>query len=135
MPYERESHSAGPPGASAIFDTLLDLWNSGDLDQLSTLLEPDYRGHMLYQEPGERDGATYRAHIERYRGASPNVRFEVVDQFGGGDRLCTRLIGRRFDPASGEDQIVHGINISRYVNGLLAEEWAVWSAWRRSSGE
>jgi len=42
------------------------------------------------------------------------------NQFGSGDYLATRLT------ASAGGQTIAGLNMSRWLGGLLDEEWAVW---------
>jgi hypothetical protein len=55
-----------------------------------------------------------------YRERTPDVRFRSEHQFGEGDYLATRLT------ATAAGQTICGLNISRWEDGLLAEEWALW---------
>src|SRR5262245_4192732 len=105
-----------PNTPEAIFRELIEIWNDGDPTELTRLLSPDYRGHMLHLEQGERDGGGYPAHVQRHRENNPDVRYAVVEQFANGERLCSRLVGYRRDPVTGWEQTAYGINISRYEN-------------------
>lgn len=109
---------------------VLDVWNGGVPDRIRALIAPDYRGHMLHVLHGERDATTYAGSIQRYREANPGTAFRIVEQFDSGDRVVTRLEARRPGSVESGPVVARGINISRFnAAGLLAEEWAIWSAW------
>jgi SnoaL-like domain len=109
---------------------VVDVWNDGSPDRIAGLLAPDYRGYMLHFPNGDRDAATYPASIERFRDANPGAAFQIVEQLESGDRVVTRLEARRPRLAEGGFLVSRGINVSRFDGaGLLAEEWAIWSAW------
>jgi hypothetical protein len=110
---------------------VIDIWNGSTTPGLELFLAPGYRGHVLGAPSGERDAASYAEAISRFRAANPGVVFRVVEQFDAGDRLVSRLEASR--PATHQDaaSASEGINISRFDDdGRLAEEWAIWSAWR-----
>ena len=109
---------------------VVDVWNGDSPDRIRDLLAPDYTGHMLHVQEGERDATTYAGTIERFQAANPDTEFRIVEQFDTGDRVVTRLEARRPGPAAGGPVVSRGINISRFdAAGLLAEEWAIWSGW------
>ncbi|MDT4918950.1 MAG: SnoaL-like polyketide cyclase [Pseudonocardiales bacterium] len=112
-------------GAS-VFASVLRVWNGNDPAAIRALLTDDYRGHMLHLADGERTALDYSAWIERFRRDHPGVQFEVVSQIVDGDRVWSRLLARRPDGA-----MANGMNESRMREGLLAEEWALWSGWQR----
>ena len=104
------------------FERLLAVWSGeADLGELDLLVSPTYCGHL---GSGERGPAQLKQDIAAYRKRVPDVRFRVEHQFGEGDYLASRLIAEA--PTSGSVTSICGINISRWENGLLAEEWAVW---------
>ena len=109
---------------AAAFGRLLDVWSSGDPADILTLTTADYIGHLLHLEHGQRSAQDYPGWIHAFREANPNTRFLVHDQSMSGDRLWTRLRATRQDGS-----VAHGMNISRFVGGRIAEEWAVWSGW------
>ena len=103
---------------SEAFAQLLAVWNGeADPDELDTLLAPSYRGHLGSRN---RDAAGVRLDIAAYREQTPDVRFRPEHQFAEGDYLATRLT------ATAGGRTVCGMNISRWEDGLLAEEWAIW---------
>jgi SnoaL-like polyketide cyclase. len=109
---------------AAAFGRLIDVWSNGDPADILGLITADYVGHMLHLEQGQRLAQDYPGWIKSFREANPNTRFLVQDQSASGDRLWTRLRATRGDGA-----VSHGMNVSRFVGDILAEEWAVWSGW------
>ena len=43
----------------ALAAAVVDVWNGGAPDRIHALLAPDYRGHMLHAQDGDRDGPVY----------------------------------------------------------------------------
>jgi hypothetical protein len=78
---------------------------------------PGYRGHLGSRE---RDVAQLKQDIAAYRRRLPDVRFVVEHQFDDGEYLASRL------SATAGGKTITGLNMSRWPDGLLAEEWAVW---------
>lgn len=106
-----------------------EVWQTGEVDRLADLLTADYVGHML--GAGERHGAAeYAETIRRVRAAGPLPVFENLDQFADGDKVCTRVRSTR-TAEDGTVEVAYGINISRYDDGRLAEEWAIWTPFTR----
>ena len=106
------------PDRSETFAHLLAIWNGeADLSELDSLLVPSYRGHLGSRG---RDATDLRHDIAAYRERTPDVRFRPEHQFGEGDYLATRWT------ATAGGRTICGLNISRWEDGLLAEEWAVW---------
>jgi hypothetical protein len=102
----------------------LDIWNGdASVDELDGLVTTTFRGHM---GSGERDLGQLKVDILAYRQRAEDVRFEVVHRFSDGDHIASRIIARATDPATGTALSATGLNISRWEDGLLAEEWAVW---------
>ena len=102
------------------FDRLLAIWGgSVPVEELDCLVAPGYVGHV-----GSRDRslAQLKIDIAAYRAATPAV-FRAQHQISEGDYLATRLTAQLIGAAS-----VCGMNISRWENELLAEEWAVWES-------
>lgn len=104
------------PGDS--FGRLLAVWNGEEpLEALDSLLVEGYRGHL---GSTDRDADRLKEDIAAYRRRAPDVRFTVEHQFREGDHLATRLT------ASAGGRTIRGLNVSRWENDLLAEEWAMW---------
>jgi hypothetical protein len=113
----------------AVLDRLLTAWNNGDPEVVCELVTTDYQGHMLHLPSGERSAEEYAQRIRDYRFAYPGAWFDVLDRGSSGDKVWTRL---RASLPSGES--AHGVNICRFVETRIAEEWAIWSAWSLRSG-
>jgi predicted SnoaL-like aldol condensation-catalyzing enzyme len=95
-----------------------ELWRQGDFSHAHELLTEDYVGHSGLRD---RSVAGLLEDIELYRAHHPNLHVDVLDQFEVGDKLVTRV---RVYSAG---KVAHGINISRFAEGRIAEEWAVWT--------
>ena len=111
-------------GRDRAFERYLRVWQ-GELDvaELSTLTAPGYLGHIGSRE---RDLAGLMADIRAYRDAAPSTRFTVEHRFADGPFLATRLSARSTSSADGAELVAAGINISRWENDRIAEEWAIW---------
>lgn len=115
-------------GRPAGMDRYLAVWNGeASVDVLDSILSPAYRGHLGSQA---RTAAELRQDILDYQERLPGVRFRLEHQFGDGEHLATRVTANAVD-ATGNPMSATGINISRWENGLLAEEWAVWETFDR----
>ncbi|MCW2646398.1 MAG: SnoaL-like polyketide cyclase [Pseudonocardiales bacterium] len=114
--------------AIQLFDQVLDVWSGGNPSRIRELVTRDYQGHMLHLADGDRTADTYGDWIHRFRKSQPDVEFQVVAQGFDGDRLWSQLA------ATGSDgRTAYGMNTSRFRDGLLAEEWALWSEWLGNS--
>jgi SnoaL-like polyketide cyclase len=111
-------------GRRESFARLLAIWNGKvAFEELDSLVSPTYRGHLGSRD---RDLERLKQDIVDYRERVPGVQFRVEHQFGEGPNLATRLTARAPHAASEDVAAVCGLNISRWQDGLLAEEWAVW---------
>ena len=106
------------------FTRLLAVWNGeAELDELDSFVSPSYRGHLGSRD---RDLAQLKQDIAAYRTRLPDVRFHLEHQFGEGDHLASRLTAHAPTRPAGKPPTVYGLNISRWEDHLLVEEWAVW---------
>ena len=55
-----------------------------------------------------------------------NVHFQIMDQVASGDRVAARLEAAATENSTGQSIRMIGMNISRFRDGKIAEEWAVW---------
>lgn len=79
---------------------------------------------------GERDAEAYPERIADFRSRYPGVAFFADKVFSGAEHQATVTHAQWTDPASGELLVANGINVSRFEDGKLAEEWAIWSAFQ-----
>lgn len=106
------------------FARYLAVWNGeAPVDDLPSVLAEQYRGHLGSLD---RDAAALAEAIKAYRARMPDVRFAVDHQFGDGEHLASRVRATATHPDTGQPLILVGINVSRWHDGRLAEEWAVW---------
>jgi hypothetical protein len=111
-------------GAPDAFAGYLAIWNGeAPVDDLRRVLGAGYRGHL---GSVDRDAAALAEAITAYRERLPDVRFAVDHQFGDGVHLASRVRATATHPDTGQPLELVGINVSRWQDGKLAEEWAVW---------
>jgi len=102
----------------------LEIWNgTRSLDELEDLVTETFVGHMGSRDRGL---AQLKEDIRSYGERAGDARFEVMHRFAEGDHVATRLVAHLTDPTSGLAVTLCGLNVSRWEDGLLAEEWAVW---------
>jgi predicted ester cyclase len=104
-----------------LFRAYVEIWNGGALDRLHELLAPGYAGHMRGTISEDRDADALGRSIVDFRRRFPAVRFTVTEQIVAGDRVATRLRA-----VLGDEELAVGMNFSRWQDGRLAEEWALW---------
>ena len=109
------------PPNDDLFRAYVEIWNDGALDRLHALLAPGYAGHIHGKVSEERDEDALASSIADFRRRFPEVRFTVTEQIVAGDRVATRL-----SAVLGDEELAVGMNFSRWQNGRLAEEWALW---------
>jgi len=103
----------------------LAIWNGEQpLDALDALVTPGFVGHIGSRD---RDLSRLKEDIAAYRQDAPSARFGIHHQFGDDEYLASRVHARIIDQV-GNEVTLQGINISRWEDGLLAEEWAVWES-------
>jgi predicted ester cyclase len=107
----------------ATFRAYLQVWQNGDVDKLGSIIAPGYVGHA---STGDRDLAGLIERIGVFRRLYPDVKFEILDQVAEGDRVATRMRATATSSASGQRVVLFGLNISRFVDGRVVEEWPVW---------
>jgi steroid delta-isomerase-like uncharacterized protein len=118
----------------AIARRALELFTSGDLDEMDQLVSEDAVDHDP-QNPNAGihgpEGAKRTAAI--YRGAFPDLQITVEDQLAEGDKVVTRwtAVGTQDGdlaglPASGRSTTVTGITIDRIAGGKIVESWGNW---------
>lgn len=102
-----------------------DCINKRDLDRLEALISPDFEGAR-----GERGPREFRVTIEAVLTGFPDVRFEIHDLFGEGDRVAARWTFRashagRFVglPPSNAGVIQEGNVIYQIRDGRIVRAW------------
>ena len=111
---------------------LLDeVWNKGNLKVLDESVAADAAHHDPNTPiaPGP-EGMKQVASL--YRGAIPDLRFEVQQEIAEGDYVVQRVIAsgtQRGDlpgvPATGKYSKIEGVVITRFKDGKVAEDWSL----------
>jgi hypothetical protein len=102
----------------------LEVWNgTRDLNELDDLVTPTFVGHMGSRNRGL---SQLKDDIRAYRERAGEVRFEVMHRFAEGEHVATRVVAHVTNTATGSEVTLCGLNTSRWEDGRLAEEWAVW---------
>lgn len=106
--------------------------SGGDLDDLGAVVSPDYVLHDPALPEDVRGLEGLRELVEMYRSAISDLELTIDHQLADGDYVATRytfcgthagdIMGT---PATGRDVTVAGLLISRFQNGMVAEEWEV----------
>jgi steroid delta-isomerase-like uncharacterized protein len=93
----------------------------GDLERARELYADDFIDHVNALEFRGQEGIARS--VAMYRAMFPDLRIDVVDQVADGDRVVSRWVlngthrGRRVT--------LPGITISRFHDGMIAEDWTV----------
>jgi steroid delta-isomerase-like uncharacterized protein len=111
-----------------------EVWSNGNLDVADELLADAYVFHDP-MAPGIRGPEGFKRMVAMYRAGYPDLRFTVEDQLAEGDKVATRwscegthrgeLLGI---PATGKRTNTSGIDIARFEEGKIVEDWSRWDA-------
>lgn len=111
-----------------------EVWNEGQIQTVHELLSPDavatgQRG----AEKEIRGPEEFVKFVREIRGAFPDIKVNVEDVFGAGDKVVLRwsaIMTHTGDalglPASGQTVRSRGITITRIVDGKIVEGWDNW---------
>lgn len=111
-----------------------EVWNEGQIQTVHELLSPDavatgQRG----AEKEIRGPEEFVKFVREIRGAFPDIKVNVEDVFGAGDKVVLRwsaIMTHTGDalglPASGQTVRSRGITIARIVDGKIVEGWDNW---------
>ena len=105
-------------------------WNQGKLEVFDEVDAPEYVDHA--PAPGQGPGVEgYKQAVQMTRAAFPDLQITVEDMIAEGDLVVTRWTARGTHqgeymgiPASGKSVQVTGVNIGRFENGKVVENWA-----------
>ena len=105
-----------------------EVWNQGNLATVDELLAADYVLHdpaMLIRGP---EG--FKAYVSAFRVAFPDLHATIEDQIAQDDKVAMRFTVRATHkgefqglPPTGKQITLSGINIQRFVDGKIVENW------------
>jgi predicted ester cyclase len=107
----------------AVFRHYVTIWERGALNELSNVLTANYVGHSA---SGSRDLDGLRERISQFHKLYPDAHFVIEDQVAEGDEVATRMTATATSSATGKPVKLVGLNVSRFMDGRIAEEWPVW---------
>jgi len=105
-----------------------EVFNKGNLSVLGEVMHEDYH----YQSPTEsmQGIEDFRAFVQAFRSAFPDLHINIDDQIAEDEKVCTRITisGTHLSdflglPETGKKAHVQGVVISRLQDGLILEEW------------
>ncbi|HEX9036838.1 MAG TPA: nuclear transport factor 2 family protein [Ktedonobacterales bacterium] len=103
------------------------MWLKGDFSMFDDAFSPDYIGHVA---TGDRDREELKRRIAAFRERYPDASITIEDQWGQGDKVVTRMTLRAIDITTGALITQMGINITRFHDGKMVEEWNTWETLR-----
>lgn len=119
-----------------------EVWNQKNSSSVRELLATDCVMHGISETGGDvRVPEEFLAMHARLLSAFPNMRIELQDYFGAGDKIVVRWTatmrhtgsGLGID-ATGAEIKLRGMGIARIAGGKVQETWDNWDrAWRRSN--
>jgi steroid delta-isomerase-like uncharacterized protein len=106
-----------------------EVWTQGNLDVVDELLAPNYVSHFIPSElPAGPDG--FRAYVQLYRTAFPDLQAQMEDIFAEGDKVVARLtfLGTHNGPLmqippTGKQASITSMTVVRFENGRAVEAW------------
>lgn len=110
---------------------IAEAFNAGDLDVIDEALARDYLDHQVGPDaPG--GPAAFKAFVDGFRTAFPDVQVTVEDLVAEGDRVALRVTLRGSQqgalgeiPATGLPVEFGGYHIYRFEDGKVAEHWGL----------
>jgi steroid delta-isomerase-like uncharacterized protein len=111
-----------------------EIWNEGRLETVHELFAPD--GVARGQRGAEaeiRGPEEFVKFVHEIRGAFPDIKVQVEDVFGAGDKVVLRWSGTMTHtgdalglPPTGRTVRSRGITIARFADGKVIEGWDSW---------
>jgi predicted ester cyclase len=110
------------------------VWHERDLRAIDEHFTEDYQAHDP-AVPRHKGRAGMKLSVTQILEAFADVRYEVLRFIAEGDYLATHWIFSGVHraeflglAASGARITAHGMSISRFVDGRIAEGWIIWDA-------
>ena len=111
-----------------------DLVNKRDLDAITRNLSEDFVDH---DGPGGKlaDRAAERALLSGLHAQFPDLRVEVRDAVGQGDKVVVRNVWTGTNAKTGQRMEFHGFVMWRIAGGKIVERWATVTPMRELQGD
>ena len=118
-----DSHKLKPT-----LDKLVQVWNTGNLEELDALIDPQFVRHANPATSLEGLDALKKL-VSGFRTAYPDLKLVLDDEIYAGDKIAGRWTftgtntGPGDMPPTGKPVTLWGISILRIANGKIVEEW------------
>jgi steroid delta-isomerase-like uncharacterized protein len=124
------THADESTAAVELVRRSFDLFNRGDIDACVGLLRPDFVANIAGAPEPALGRDPWKQNALMFHAAFPDLRAEIEDIFGAGDRVAIRLTFRGTHrgaffglPATGRAVMFSSVEIYRVAGDQLAEEW------------
>jgi len=114
---------------------ITEFFNQGKLELADEMFAPEFVQHDPGTPGDFRGPEGAKRYVETYRTGFPDVTLTIEDMVAEGDKVVTRWSGRGTHtgdlpglPATGKTVNVSGIQIDRFANGKVVENYLVWDA-------
>jgi predicted ester cyclase len=121
--------------ATAVHTWAEDLWNEGKLEVADEIAAPDYAFLLPGFLSEQRGPAGLKGAVQLFRGPSPDLHFTIEDEIAEGDTVVSRWTARGTHSGEfmgiapmGKRVTVCSIDILRFVDGKIRENWAEFDA-------
>jgi steroid delta-isomerase-like uncharacterized protein len=121
-----------------------EVFNKGNLNIISQLVDNNYVGHDPSQPSEVRGLEGLKKNIRDLRSAFPDLTLKINDIFADGDKVCCRWIGSGthkneylgLPPTNKKATNVSGLEVFRLSNNKIVEDWNIWDAmgWMKQIG-
>lgn len=110
------------------------VFGQGKVELIDELCDPQYRGEDPVDGPYDREG--FKKQVQKYRGAFPDLKFEVVEAYVDGSTVVSRWkatgthrgpLGEL--PATGKSATTSGITITEFQGDKVVADRTEWNAW------
>ena len=109
--------------STALVREVLGAWSRGDWASLQPLLAPGFHARS---KDGGGHGGELRRRFDAFHRLWTAARFDIEEQFSVGERIVTRLQATLTEAGTGRTVRYAGLDISRVVDGHLADHWDSW---------
>jgi ketosteroid isomerase-like protein/predicted SnoaL-like aldol condensation-catalyzing enzyme len=110
------------PASTKLVQQVLAAWSKGDWAGLQPLLAPGYRA----RSESRTEGGELRRRFETFHRNWTAARFDIEEQFAVGERIVTRIRATLTEAGTGRTVRYSGLDVSRVVDGQLADHWDSW---------
>lgn len=112
-----------------LLDKYLQIWNTGNMDQIDEVIHPDFELRMSPKFEAERGIEAFKEALQMWRKAYPDFRVKVIERIYATDAAAVRWVitatnsGEGWHPPTGKRVEVPGMSIFHFQDGKVKDEW------------